>query len=282
MKYTYGYLHLGDLVIHVRHEHLAIGAIAIIAVIWVICSMISDKRKEKERYSIRTIKDYKNIHQFLQTNLPSKARHIEKKAVIKSVISTNKNPNKIERNDLVKECLRAHQKGYFFVFNTMTVKNNDDLDTCFDGGIDSAAFTLYIQNLNSQIAGGYHRYFAVIERGPITHRLHFHVLHILQRLPRGSKDPNEYCRTPINREIESFRPFWWYGDSVPMAVRYQNGDAFSKRAWNMPVYYEEKEKKFVKYPYKTFKSVIKYITKDCDKNYDRRVGDTSYQFKNAA
>lgn len=154
------------------------------------------------------------------------------------------------RRRLEYECLLAHRAGWYIIFNTLTV-NDENLDAVFETG--SRCFSDYIRSVSRSVGyrlgmskrqadaseGRNHRYFAVVERGAEHGRPHIHVLHFLRALPQGSYDPNgvgvRKGPAPLLRQLDSMRPFWRYGNTVPIMVRYGMNDAFSRAGYRWPI-----------------------------------------------
>jgi len=97
---------------------------------------------------------------------------------------------------LAIELEQRNCEGWFIVFNTLTVSNYY-LSKVF-GNKDAKEFELYIRSLDRLFAKAaygsvraakdkeYHSYFAVVERGSETGRLHIHCIHIFKSLPGHS------------------------------------------------------------------------------------------------
>lgn len=80
----------------------------------------------------------------------------------------------------------------------------------------------------------FHSYFCATEYGSKDGRLHFHVVHFVRALPLGSKDPNDGRSIPYYRLISSFKRFWYYGFSEPIAWRVSGEDNYAKLGWRWP------------------------------------------------
>ena len=140
----------------------------------------------------------------------------------------------------------AHTHGWYVVFNTLTV-SDDNIDAVFAKG--SKHFRDYIRNItravgrqneltsrqSDELVLELHKYFAVVERGDETGRLHIHVMHMLKTLPKGCTDPNYGIVDGMRREIQEFKKYWRYGLSAPIAIRYGHEDAFSRDGWQWPL-----------------------------------------------
>lgn len=150
------------------------------------------------------------------------------------------------KSRLADEVRIAHAHGWYVVFNTLTIAD-ENMEDVFATG--SMLFSRYIRRVTRSIGAalGYtkiyadefhsniHRYFAVVELGSTTSRRHIHILHLCKALPVGSLDPNARTGLPYRRQVDTFRAFWHHGFSAPLAVRYSFDDAFSKLGWRWPV-----------------------------------------------
>ncbi len=147
---------------------------------------------------------------------------------------------------ILLEIIEKNYKGWFTVFNTLTVTNNHMIKV-FEK--DSRVFEKYILSINYAIkkeaelqdekdykkVSEYHSYFAVVEKGGETGRLHFHCLHFIKYCPRDCSDPNYGRSIPDHRIIAAFRTYWRWGFSAPIAVRYGAMDNFARAGWRWPV-----------------------------------------------
>lgn len=177
---------------------------------------------------------------------------------------------------LTNACNVAHQKGWYFVFDTLTLAperitdfyNNPNAirDYCRSVGRSvSLAMGRKVRDSHSDI----YQYFLVPEYGDKRGRLHFHVLHLLAELPVGTQDPafgvgffSNVHRT--RREIETLKSRWMYGSSMPISVRYPCDAYTTKRNWLKPV----DKKTMLPLPLKPLSAVINYIAKYASKNLD--------------
>lgn len=138
---------------------------------------------------------------------------------------------------------RTHQ-GWFLVFDTLTV-DDDHYNEVFDPA--SRVFESYIGKVRSMAAAAafgsvrkakgedYYSYFAVVEAGGTTGRLHIHVLHFLKAVPEELTCPNIGRVVPDKRELLYFKTLWEAGFSVPIAVRYSLNDAWAKIGFRWPI-----------------------------------------------
>ncbi len=150
---------------------------------------------------------------------------------------------------MIEEIEHRCSSGWYVVFNTLTVDNTNYSEVFAKG---SSAWRLYIAaidrvvgqelygNVRNSIAARktnpFHSYFAVVERGGNTGRLHIHVIHCLRTIPESwKKDPNRVNGPPIRRQISPMKKFWRFGHSMPIACRFSDCDAFGALGWCWPV-----------------------------------------------
>ena len=114
----------------------------------------------------------------------------------------------------------------------------------------------------------FHSYFAVVERGSKTGRLHIHVVHMMKCLPSGCFDPNSGRAVPNLREVSKLKVFWEYGFSSPVAVRFNNADAYAKLYWRWPVKMLASGI-FDPLPCKEPEALVQYIGKYITKEYEK-------------
>lgn len=155
-------------------------------------------------------------------------------------------------NRMRMELRSRSQEGWFFIFNTLTVRT-EDLDEVFVKSQSSSdsAWRKYIRDFDNLCAISsfgsvhkarqakrsgveYHKYFAVVEHGSLHGRLHIHVLHYVRNLPIGCLDPNRSKSVGVYEEIEFLKSLWSYGRSCPKALRYSSLDAFGRLGWKWP------------------------------------------------
>jgi len=138
------------------------------------------------------------------------------------------------------ELARAVRDGWFVVFDSLTIDPAKE-DAFF---ADPEAIRDHVRTLGRRVASAcgqkvalgfdnVFRYLGVPEFGRKNGRLHFHLIYLCKRLPRGSYDPNIGRRVRNRREVEAFR-CWRYGFQSPKACRYSD-DAFTRCGWLWPV-----------------------------------------------
>lgn len=199
-------------------------------------------KTKKELYAKLRLKDKKKKTKFSKFQ----------KALATNLLEGSRNARKcdiIER--LKEEVLLASKKGWFMVFSTLTV-SNENYETVFKR--KSTAFKDFIRSTYRSIGTNMgltsrqadiakkdiHRYFAVVERGTLGGRLHIHCLHLCKQLPHCARDNlNAHNRTTQN--IEALNKFWKYEGSNKdtrrnhLAMRYSHNDAYGKAGWLWPM-----------------------------------------------
>jgi hypothetical protein len=194
-------------------------------------------------------------------------------------------------NRLMLEVGQRYEEGWYFVFNTLTVDPWMYSKVFVEKGCEGKNYwNEYIRSIDrwfGKAAQGsyrkaqvelrkgndYHNYFAVVEKGAKSGRLHIHVLHAFKALPVECVDPNLGAVVPNRREITAFKSFWNCGHSSPIAVRFGALDAYSKRGWLWPVVISEASKVYEPVEYKGFKVIVNYVSKYMTKSMeDKEVG----------
>lgn len=154
-----------------------------------------------------------------------------------------KSNQQARKNELIYRLTCAisigQRKGHFLLFNTLTV-SPEYYNMVFKRG--SNQFINYIKNFD-QICKtkNDHQYFGCIEHGSKTNRLHFHVFHILKKVPIHWTDPNRGKNPPINRIQTQAIGLWKYGFSTPIIVRTTPGDAWGYKLHHVWPYEANKE-----------------------------------------
>lgn len=197
------------------------------------------------------------------------------------------------------ECNLRVRDGWLVVFNTLTVDNHNHEEVF---GESSTAWTDYVRSVDRAIGirlfgswraavevrkgrsdlsstkdTEFHTYFAVVERGSSTGRLHIHVLHFMKGLPNGCSDPNIGRNVPNYREIAAFKKFWKFGYSSPKAVRFDMSDAFSKLFWRWPV--ELVDGKWVSIKCSEPDALVGYIAKYMTKEFDKAINQEETKWR---
>lgn len=159
------------------------------------------------------------------------------------------------------QCEIAYQakRKAFIIFNTLTVAP-EEYTKVFSKG--STAFKEYIRRINKRVVN--HKYFAVIEEGAQHGRLHIHVLHFMDTLPREAADPNLGRTVPRYRLIDCLRKHWPHGHSAPVAVRYSPLDAYGLKQWRWPHDIKTDKPLVMGSPQRIASYISKYITKSYD------------------
>jgi hypothetical protein len=249
--------------------------------------LLGDYIENKDRSRVKLnfmIKEFENIED-----------EIEKKEMIKKIESERYYVDTLEefKKRMKSACLSSRKqelmfrlynemiqrKGWFGLFNTLTVSPECHEEVF---GENSKAWTDYVRLVDRQVGircfgtwkqaikernlgNEFHRYFAVVERGANTGRLHIHVLHMMKKLPYGSYDPNRGCVTPCRRELGVFKTYWKFGYSSPIMVRFNINDGYGKLFWRWP--YEMKGKQAVPVEVSNEMKIVNYLGKYLVKSY---------------
>jgi len=209
--------------------------------------------------------------------------------------------NLAQRRSVLKKRVRyaiseAAHAGWFLVFATLTA-DDDSIGYVFTE--ESTAWTDYIRSVDravgisiygswsnaikARISGDdFHKYFAVVEHGGTTGRLHLHVIHMMKKLPPGCSDPNLGMTIPFKINIDGMRHFWTYGKcSTWIPMRYSNSDAFSQLNWRWPSPKDKISGKPKQLEIGTPLKVANYVCKYINKSYaeDRRKGEIKWRTK---
>ena len=156
--------------------------------------------------------------------------------------------------------MTVHPAYYSSVFAENSLLFRDYLRRV-DRAVARATFGSYRKARRSR--EDYYKYFAVIEPGGRTGRLHFHCVHFCRSLPQSwLVDPNPMAGG-IRMEIDAMKPMWQYGFSAPIAVRYSVRDAFGMSGWHFPCKYVNGVKEVLPQgnPARVWRYVAKYLTK---------------------
>lgn len=169
-----------------------------------------------------------------------------------------------------QEIMYRAEQGWFMIFDTLTVAQGAYRKVF---NVKSVAFKEYIRAVKRKVAQDtygsvrnaegkeYHTYFAVVERGKLG-RWHIHVVHFCKKLKIA--DPNKRLVNPTYREAKEFKPFWPYGISCPILIRYA-GDAFTKNGFKWPV--KKLGQKYVPVQMKNPIATGLYLSKYLDKAF---------------
>jgi len=193
-------------------------------------------------------------------------------------------------NRLSIEIETRTQEGWYLIFNTLTV-DNENLSRVFPAKAGSPSvskktknyWTEYIRKCNNEFNKAKYgkrknakiakqnneisnTYFAVVERGSRNGRKHIHVLHALAKLPKNFSDPNKGRQIPNHREIQEMKKWWKYGNSSPIAVRLSGFDNFTKNKWRWPV--TNINNNWQPIPEKPPAALVNYLGKYITKSYN--------------
>src|SRR5438874_5903641 len=79
-----------------------------------------------------------------------------------------------------------------------------------------------------------YQYFCVPEYGTANGCLHFHAVHFMRKLPKGSVETNFGSRVRNSRKLYSLQYTWLFGYSIAITVCYKQ-EAFTRSDWLWPV-----------------------------------------------
>lgn len=194
-----------------------------------------------------------------------------RQAVLDQMVQTGKNARAAQQRTLLEHEIAYRAKNqWFMLFNTLTVRDGE-LSNVFSATSD--AFQSYIRRIDALAAKAsygsvrkalshdYHTYFAVVELGGNTGRLHIHCLHFLRDLPEGCNDPNYGKSLPDRRELTAFKSLWTYGFSSPVMVRYSPQDAYGLAGYRWPYDTRKQNALTIGSPLRIGSYMAKYITK---------------------
>lgn len=235
-----------------------------------IYTPLSDAFRVFEKHIDKVTQKYIRNHRWIVAMLGPKPDAYYDEVALNLVKATYKSRASEVRQRLDYEVNLRHEMGWYFVFDTLTL----DSARVADFYRDNRAITDYTRAIGRRVCSAlgvpysqhtdHYRYFCVPEYGSKEGRLHFHILHMCRELPSGTTDPNIRRRSRDAREIDTFKGVWPYGQTQPLAVRYQ-GDAFSKtRRWLWPI----DKKTFMPIQSRPVGAVIGYISKYVSKNLD--------------
>lgn len=141
--------------------------------------------------------------------------------------------------DRLKLELLDKKDKWYIVFSTLTV-DAENYEDVFKKGSD--CWRNYIRTIDRKVARDvygsyrkakgkeYFKYFAVVEHGGTTGRLHIHTLMFMESLI-GCQDPNYGRQIPDYYEIKCLTEYWKYGFSSHRAVRFSANDSYGRAGW---------------------------------------------------
>nr|UUW39431.1 DNA replication stages II and III protein [Pectobacterium phage Mimer] len=140
------------------------------------------------------------------------------KILVKSTYASRRS---VVMSRLLAALRTAHNDGWYMVFDTITLAP-DRVKAFYE---TPNALRDYFRSIGKSVAvaGGLpaskstkdvYQYFCCPEYGSERGRLHFHCIHLCKHLPLGSVDPNLNARVRSRRQIDSFRGFWSYGNTL--------------------------------------------------------------------
>lgn len=164
----------------------------------------------------------------------------------------------------------AHNQGWYMAFDTLTL-SDDGVSRFYK---DPHAIRDYCRKVgrlvneslglpkDSSTADNY-QFFCVPEYGTKNGRLHFHIIHLMKKLPLNTRDPNFGLQNPTNRLLPTLRGLWSYGMSMPLMVRYHT-DKYGRDGWRSPADSVTGEKLDTKPVDAVCNYIAKYIAKQTD------------------
>lgn len=174
---------------------------------------------------------------------------------------------------LMTEMAYRTKQDWYVIFNTLTVRSGT-YHLVFNK--TSKEFKNYVRNFERRIyetAYGTrnpakelrhqtdHVYFACVEEGGTTGRLHIHIVHLCRRLPSRVRDPNAGRSHPTRRELDSLKGLWKHGYSTPIAARFSPRDAYGLDGWRWPIDSRTQDALVIKSPLALANYMSKYINK---------------------
>lgn len=206
---------------------------------------------------------------------PGPAQHDDYTQTLVTMMNNIGRDNRARQHQYLLMLEMAYRTYYdwYIIFNTLTVRSGA-YHTVF--AKDSKEFKNYVRNFEREITyaetgtrntpRGHqrpdnHRYFACVEEGGTTGRLHIHIVHLCRTLPDRSHDPNCGRPRPTQREITSLKRLWRHGYSTPIAARFSPLDAYGKAGWRWPIDMRTNDALQIKSPLALANYMSKYINK---------------------
>jgi len=163
----------------------------------------------------------------------------------------------------------GEQKRQFMMFNTLTV-SPENYDEVFHTG--SLAFRDYIKAIEYEQVKHLPRekqskarkkslqYFAVVEEGGTTGRLHIHCILFMSNI-MDLIDPAIGRPMADDSDVHGMKRFWKYGKSMNLPIRFNEHDAWAQHDWKWPLDHITKQPKEGTCVEKITKYMVKYVTK---------------------
>lgn len=202
------------------------------------------------------------------------AQHDEVTAALVTLMNNKGRDQKAAQHKfhLAAEIAYRTYQGWYMVFNTLTVRPGSYYQVFGRNGYEFKNYIRTVERAVTEAETGHrntsrrredsgHTYFACVEEGGTTGRLHIHVLHFCRTLPNNCDDPNRGRTRPVNREIAEFKKWWPHGHSNPIAVRYSPKDAYGNAGWRWPYDVKRNNALQIKSPLALSSYMSKYITK---------------------
>lgn len=216
---------------------------------------------------------------------PPKPKAYQDEATKQLLIVQNKSRASYMKQRIHHQMKISHQKGWFVVFDTLTL-SPDKVKAFYDNPNAIRDYTRNIGRKVNQALGlparakytDNYQYICVPEYGTQKGRLHFHLVHLLKALPKGTIDPiqgrtmqqikimQKMKPSATDRAVNTLRGMWNYGMTMPIAVRY-TGDAYkNKLGWLHPIDTKSENKLQLKPLMAVGHYIAKYINKSSDQD----------------
>jgi hypothetical protein len=185
------------------------------------------------------------------------------------------------------EFIEKKSKNWFMVFSTLTVDANN-YEKVFKKG--SNYWRYYIQKFQRMIATDcygswrkaknkdYFSYFAVVEQGDKTGRLHIHVVKFFKNC-KNMSDPNSHLAIPDRKSIKEFEHLWECGYSQHVPIRWNETDAFGLLNWKWRVEENEDTQDYQPIVGTTIPKISQYLIKYVMKSKTTEIKKEVYSWK---
>lgn len=260
------------------HEAAARGAICVLdrsrpelcrssldLVAWVISTSLSSRMMEHRTKDIMA-----EIFKGLPQPRPAQHNDLEQQLVKQMNEAGQLKRANQHRFLLMCEIAYRTKQNWFMIFNTLTVDREHYYKVFSKESRDFYDYTRRMDNAIAEATFGstrkkdgtdYHTYFACVEEGGDTGRLHIHILHFARQLPIACDDPNKGLPFPRLRELTILKALWRFGYSTPIMVRYSPNDAYGLAGYRWPLDPKTGGSLQVGSPLRVASYISKYITK---------------------
>lgn len=228
---------------------------------------VKEWRKYKTKYPVKKLREIFLFHR-AKAKQDDISRNLEARTMIsRGVLYEQRIKNEIKL---------AVEKGWFIVFDTLTLSDDKmkdfyDNPTALRDYFRSVCFKVLAANnmpMRTKNKSDFYRYIAIPEFGTENGRIHWHVVHFMKSLPKGTFDPNYGRKIPNYLMIKTMHGRWKYGFNAPIQVRY-TGDAFTQAGWRWPSDKNGKRRE-ASHPVQVAVYVTKYVTKKIGQDVIRK------------